>query len=74
MRASEGEAKNTLLYSSERSPKISSALYKDSQYVLENMQVVTKFFSAWFCLREKILAKMATTFSFMHINADVLSV
>lgn len=45
MRASEGEAKNSLLYSLERSSKISSVLYKDSQCVLENLQVVGKFLS-----------------------------
>lgn len=45
MRAREGEAKNSLLYSLERSSKISSVLYKDSQYVLENLQVVGKFLS-----------------------------
>lgn len=62
MRASEGEAKNTLLYSMERSPKISSVLFKDSQYVLENVQVVGTFLSAWFCLQKIILVKITTTF------------
>lgn len=63
MRASEGEAKNTLLYSLERSPKISSVLYQDSQYVLENMRVVGKFLPAWFCLQKIFRVKITTTCS-----------
>lgn len=59
-----------------RSPKISSVLYKDPQYVLENMQVMEKFLSECF-LQEIILGKITTAFLikyFMHICTDVLSV
>lgn len=71
------EKLKTLLYSLERSPKISSVLYKDSQYVLENMQGIGKYLLAGFCLQKIIRVEMSTFFhvfvtfiltSFQHLR------